>query len=228
MSLPFTVNEFLGVFREYNLSIWPMQFAAYILAILVAVFIFSQRENKDRFISSILAIFWIWNGVAYHLMHFSRINKAAYLFAILFLVQGILFFIYGTLRNKITFNKKSVPQSIVGSMIVLYAAAIYPLIGYLLGHGYPYSPLLGVAPCPTTIFIFGILVFAKEDIPFTVLWIPLLWSLVGSNASWALGIWEDIGMLTAGIISFTMIIFSRYKYNRALKSFIGESDKEAI
>lgn len=229
MSLPFTVNQFLDVFRDYNLSIWPTQIIAYILAILAFVLIFSQRHNKNRVASFILSIFWIWNGVAYHLLNFSRINKAAFLFGALFLIQGILFFVYGTLRNKITFNQKNLPRTIVGSVIIVYAAVIYPLVGYLLGHGYPYSPLLGVAPCPTTIFTFGLLIFTKQDIPFNVLWIPVFWSLVGSNAAWAFGIWEDIGMLTAMIISLALIIFGKYTYKReSSDSCSGKCDNPAI
>lgn len=214
MALPFTVDQFLGVFRDYNISIWPIQIAAYILGISAAVLAFSDKEKKDRIISFILSILWLWNGVVYHLINFSRINKLAYLFGILFLVQGFLFFFYGTIKNKIAFGPKNNYLSIIGTLFIIYAAVIYPLIGYILGHGYPYSPQLGVAPCPTTILTLGLILLAGEVMPLKVIWIPLLWSLIGTSASWNLGIWEDIGMTAAALFSISIIIYGKRRHKQ--------------
>jgi hypothetical protein len=43
-------------------------------------------------------------GIVYHLVFFTAINKAAYLFGGLFIIQGILFLIYGVLQNKLSFH----------------------------------------------------------------------------------------------------------------------------
>jgi len=38
---------------------------------------------------------WLWTGFAYHGLSFSVINKAAYFFAALFVVQGFYFHLCG-------------------------------------------------------------------------------------------------------------------------------------
>lgn len=41
--------------------------------------------------------------------------------------------------------------------LVAYAMVIHPVIGILVGHTWPAMPMLGIAPCPTTIFTIGLL-----------------------------------------------------------------------
>jgi hypothetical protein len=85
--------------------------------------------------------------------------------------------------------------------------ALYPIIGGLLGHGYPRSPSFGVAPCPTTIFTFGLLLWTSVRVPIYVLAIPLLWSLIGFSAALWLGIREDIGLPIAGVLSTALLVW---------------------
>jgi hypothetical protein len=39
MKLPFTIEQFLGVFRQYNENIYPLQFLFYLLAFLIIILI---------------------------------------------------------------------------------------------------------------------------------------------------------------------------------------------
>jgi hypothetical protein len=84
---------------------------------------------------------------------------------------------------------------------------VYPVIGTLLGHAYPQSPVFGVAPCPTTIFTFGLLLWTTAKVPKYVLVIPLLWSLLGVTAAFTLGIREDTGLLVAGVVGTILLIW---------------------
>jgi hypothetical protein len=155
-------------------------------------------------------------GGVYHLMYFSSINKTAYGFGALCVIQGILFLIIEILKSNISFQLKSDRFSVTGSLFMLYAMLIYPLIGYLLGHGYPQSPGFGVAPCPTTIFTFGLLLWMDKKVPKYVIAIPLLWSIIGFFAAVSLGIREDVGLLLTGVIGTLMILF-RDRKNTKLK-----------
>jgi hypothetical protein len=83
---------------------------------------------------------------------------------------------------------------------------IYPVIGIFLGHGYPNSPCFGIAPCPATIFTFGLLLWTDKKVPKYVLIIPLLWSFLGPIAAMKLGIREDIGLLVAGVTGTVLLI----------------------
>lgn len=218
MNLPFTVDQFIGIFRDYNLSIWPMQVVMYVLAGAAVILTLKRFKHADRIISSVLAIIWVWNGLMYQIMYFASINKAAYLFGVFFMLQGMIFLWYGVIKEEIEYSSGEKLYQIVGNLFVVYAAVFYPLIGSLLGHGYPRIPLLGVAPCPTTIFTLGLILLAKDTVPLRVLWIPFFWALVGFNASWALGIREDIGLLVAGLVSAIMIISGKLYLRKAIRA----------
>jgi hypothetical protein len=154
-------------------------------------------------------------GIVYHLIFFSAINKAAYIFGALFIIQGILFFIWGVFKGELSFDYRKTNYNNAGILIILYALIIYPVLGYNLGHAYPYSPTFGL-PCPTTIFTFGILLFSNKKIPVYILIIPLLWSVVGFTAALTLTIYEDIGLLIAGLTTFTFLLISNREklYNK--------------
>ena len=211
MSIPFTVNEFLGVFKNYNLSVFPMQIIAYIIGVAIVITIFKNNKYSSRFASGGLAFFWLWNGVMYHILNFSSINKLAYFFGALFVIQGLLFFVQGVLKSEISFRFKTTFAGVIGSLLIVYAMLVYPLLGYFLGHGYPQSPVFGIAPCPTTIFTFGLFLWV-EKLPKKLLWIPLAWALIGFLAALSLGIKEDIGLLFAGVVAVPMILLGRKRY----------------
>jgi hypothetical protein len=39
----------------------------------------------------------------------------------------------------------STAGSMVGGLFILYATVVYPVLGHILGHGYPRSPSFGIA-----------------------------------------------------------------------------------
>jgi hypothetical protein len=205
LNLPFTVEQFLEVFEKYNLAIWPMQIIAYLIGIAALFWGIKKSRYSDKIVSGILSFYWLWMGVVYHIIFFSSINKAGYIFGILFIIQGILFLI-AVFKSSISFQFKADKFAVTGSLFILYAMLIYPIIGYLLGHGYPKSPVFGVAPCPATIFTFGILLWTDRKVPKYILVLPLLWSIIGFMAAISLGIREDIGLLVSGVIGSVIIL----------------------
>jgi hypothetical protein len=86
--LPFTPAQFLTVFTEYNLAIWPSQIVAYLLGGMAVLLLFWQTAGPRRLIAVVLSAMWIWTGVLYHGVWFSQVNKSAYLFATLFVIEG--------------------------------------------------------------------------------------------------------------------------------------------
>jgi hypothetical protein len=207
------VEQFLGVFERYNLAVWPMQIVLLLLAVMAIGFALTRKTAySNKIITSILSLFWLWTGVAYHIAHFASVNKVAYIFGGLFLVQGFLFLWNGVLKSKLYFRFYRDKFGITGLVFIAYAILIYPVLGYVFGHGYPRSPTFGV-PCPTTIFTFGMLLWTDEKLPKYLLIIPLLWSIIGFTAAWNLGMWEDSGLLVAGVLS-TAMIFIRDRKQR--------------
>jgi hypothetical protein len=207
MDLPFTVDQFLGVFEAYNLAIWPAQVMAYILGVAAVALAFKPSPYAGRIISAVLASFWLWNGALYHLAFFRQINPVATAFGALFIVQGVLWLLAGVVRPGLSFRATRDAPSVLGGLLILYAMVVYPIIGTQLGHGFPRSPVFGVAPCPTTIFTFGLLLWTEQAVPRRLLVIPLLWSLLGVSAATSLGIREDLGLIVASLAATTVLIW---------------------
>jgi hypothetical protein len=206
MRFPFTVEEFLDVFRQYNTAVWPMQIVLNLLALAAIYFSARNKSCSDKIIVITLAFLWLWMGIVYHLIYFSTINNAAIAFGTLFIIQSLVFLYFGVIKKRLRFRFKTDMYGIAGMILIVFALLLYPLLGYLWGHIYPSSPTFGL-PCPTTIFTFGILLFAASTISVWVIIIPFLWSLLGFSAAFSLGIKEDTGLLIAGILSTVMILY---------------------
>lgn len=211
MELPFSIDEFLNVFKVYNNAIWPSQLVAYLLGATVVVCAFWKSSASDKIINAILGAFWLWIGVVYHILFFSTINSAALGFGALFIIQGLLFLSTGLFTDKIQYQFDTNIFGITGIILVAYAMVIYPIIGSLLGHGYPYSPMFGVTPCPATIFTFGVFLWTRHRIPWWLLLIPGLWSIIGFTAAFQLGIIEDTGLLVSGILGVGLLLYRNIK-----------------
>jgi hypothetical protein len=211
MNLPFSLTDFLNVFKDYNQSVFPLQIVFYLVAFLCIYFLFPGNKNTTLIISIVLSFFWLWMGIVYHIIFFSAINKAAYIFGGLFILQGVMFAGCGLIRKKLSFEYTKSAANNFGIVLIAYALIIYPVLGTLLGHAYPYSPTFGL-PCPTTVFTFGILLFANKKMPMHLLIIPLLWSVIGFTAALNLTIYEDIGLLVAGVTAFVLLMISNRKF----------------
>lgn len=203
MKLPFNKKQFLDVFRQYNISIWPAQIMLNILAIVAIILIFFKFKFSDKSITIILSILWAWTAVAYHYMQFSKINPISKLFGTLVLIQALLFIFYGVVHNKMVFHASADLKTVIGIGLILYALLIYPALGMLFGHKYPYSPTFG-APCPTTIFTIGILFMLAEPFPRVLLIIPIFWSIVGGSAAIILQVKEDFGLILSGLFALLL------------------------
>lgn len=201
MNIPFSVQEFLSIFAEYNMEFQFMPIIMYILGITSVVLLITNRTQFSRIISGILCFFWVWIGLIYQIKFFSTINPAAIVFGILFIIEGALFFFFGTWKNKLIFTFSKDLVSAAGGLLIIYALIIYPIFGYFAGHHYPFSPLFGMAPCPTVIFTFGILLLNREKTPTTLLIQPTLWAVIGLSAAIQLHIYEDFGLIASAIIA---------------------------
>lgn len=216
--MPFTVEQFFDVFERYNTSIWPAQLAAYGLGIAAIVLAFRDTATRSRIVSAILALFWIWMGVFYHIVHFSRINSAARVFGALFVVEGLLLIVAGGFFSKLRFRFRKGAIPAVGAVFIVYAMVLYPLIGMLFGHSYPRCPMFGVAPCPTTIFTFGVFLWASRRIPIPLVIIPFLWSLVGTSAAINLQVPQDYGLGLAGMLGMVLIVVRNRRIRQSSKA----------
>lgn len=213
MSLPFSEEQFLRVFAEYNLAVWPAQLILYAAALLALFLAARRRRHSGNVVMVLLAALWLWTGTVYHLTFFATINKAAYLFGALFILQALLFVAGGVRKPSLTFRFRADTCGFAGAGLFAYSLLVYPALGRLFGHEYPAAPTFGL-PCPTTIYTFGLLLWAEDKIPARLLLIPLAWSLAGMSAAVTLGMTEDYGLTAAAAVAAVLIV-SRNRKLRA-------------
>ena len=203
--MPFTTKQFLEVFAAYNNAVYPFQAVLFISAVFIIIQTFRKRKYAGILISWILMFYWLWVGVGYHILFFTAINPAAYIFGAAFILQALIFLKSGIVDKKLEFGFTKDLNHYAGLAIILYSLIVYPLLNVYFGHIYPENPTFGL-PCPTTMFTFGILLWTKNQIPAYILIIPSLWALLGISAALQLGIYEDTGLIISGIIAVSLLI----------------------
>ena len=211
--MPFSTQDFLDVFASYNGAVFPMQVVLLVAALLAIRIAANGDRTSSRTVAALLSFLWLWMGVFYHFLFFSRINGAAWLFGGIFILESTLLFFAGVIREDLTFDRRTNRTSAVGTIFIIYALVVYPIAGMSIGHFYPYSPTFGL-PCPTVIFTFGLLLRAGGRVPLYILPIPFLWSLLGFSAAYSLKVWEDIGLIVAGLLGTALLLhlFKQQKY----------------
>jgi hypothetical protein len=210
------VEEFQRHLVSYYNSAWIFIVIAQVLAIASIVLALKKTRFSDKIISFCLAYLWLLDGIVHQLILGTFPPGQKYTIVILFTLQGILFLFFGVFKSSLSFHFEGSIFSIVGVLFVLYSMSIYPILAALFGHPIPKGPIVGVI-CPSTIFTFGMLLWTKRGMSkiawIVLLAIPLIWAVVGGLLAvvhWQ--IWEDIGLVAAGIIGTLMLLFRSKEY----------------
>lgn len=198
--LPFTREQFLSVFVAYNDAVWPAPVLAYLLGLGMVVALVRRQAPSDRILGAGLAAMWIWTGIAYHWLFFSRINRGAVVFGALFVLQGALLVHAALAHGALVFGTTRRATSWLGWALLAYASLGYPVVGLWTGHRYPAAPMFGITPCPVTLFTLGLFLLTTRPVPGRLLVIPLAWSLVGGSAAFLLHVPQDWPLLVSGLI----------------------------
>jgi hypothetical protein len=208
VGLPFTSDQFFGVFASYNRAFVVVVVALWLASIGTLAFVWRDPARRSRTLSLFLGVLWVWNAVAYHALFFTRINPAAWLFAALFVVQAVLFFRVAAGRHIEYFSSAGWRRG-VGLVLVAYALA-YPFLAIALGHSYPETPTFGV-PCPTAILTIGMLVSVRDRLPLVLATIPILWGFIGGSAALFLSVPTDYVLLGAGVLLTLIVLWQRMR-----------------
>jgi hypothetical protein len=198
--LPFSREQFIAVFVTHHAAMWPLQWAALGLGAAIATAMALRSVPASRrhpLVAGGLAALWLACGIGYHALQFSAINRAAWLFALLFVLQALLWLQVATRSSHWDLAPAGVRRRLLGWGFVAYAAIAYPAIGLALGEGWAELPAFGLTPCPLTLFSVGVLLLARGPAPRRVLAIPLAWSVVGGSAALLLAMPQDWALWAA-------------------------------
>jgi hypothetical protein len=209
-------DDLLDLFARYNPAVWPGHLLAYALILMVAWSILRRPgRTTDRLTAGLLAATWLWLGVVFHGMYAAQLAPAlSAVYATLFIVQAALFVRAGVLRHDLAFTRGHGAAGWIGWLSLGYALLVYPIIGMALGHGYPEAPLFGMAPCPTAIATFGLLLIARPPLPRHLLAIPLIWAILAPLAAVGRGVYEDAYLAIIGVCAVVLILI-RDRHHRA-------------
>ena len=195
MQVPFSHDQFLTVFADYNTAFWPVAILLWIATLAGSVLLVRGRARGPG-LAALLTFHWAWSGVAYHALHFTSINRAARVFAGLFVAQALAFAWTGMVHRRLVFAWGGRPRHALAGVLLVFALA-YPGLALSTVADWPRAPLFGV-PCPTLLFTAGCLLTAGPPVPRCLFVIPVLWSFVGGSAAWLLGVAPDLMLFVAG------------------------------
>ena len=198
--------DLLPVLAEYNKALWPWQLVAYVLAGYLLYLALFPRAYGARLVVAVLAIFWLWTGVAFFLKHTLSFSPTYY-FSGFFILQGGLFLFHAVRPTLVlSCNCRRDPYCLLGMVFVLYALVGYPLVAVAAGRGFPETATFAVTPCPLTVFTFGIFLMTDRSVPVYLFAIPLLWSVAGMV--WITqGMIEDVGLVLSGPVATVLLLY---------------------
>jgi hypothetical protein len=208
--MPFNTEQFIEIFIEYNTTVYPIQLLLLIIGIFTLILLISKINSKNLIIGLVIGFIWIWTGLAYHIYFFSRINKIAFVFGIIFIIQGLFFIFESIFKRRLKFEFEKSFKIFAGFFFIIFGLFIYPLICILRSNGLNEIISIGL-PCPTTIYTLGILMLATKRFPKYLLIIPTIWAAIGFFAAINFGIYQDVMLLVSALVADICIIYQKDK-----------------
>ena len=222
MAIPFTSEQFFGVFARYNTETWPAPVVLTVAGWSMVILAGSGTRLAGRIVTFWLGLLWLWMGIVYHVGYFRAVNPVAIAFGAAFILQGLLLIRAGV-RNQITYAGPLDERTDTGTAALLYALVLYPWIGLAIGHRYPATPTFGL-PCPSTIYTLGLLLWSSRPVPLTLLLVPAAWTIVGAWGAIAFGVWQDLGLLA--VLGLTTIAVGRRRPSRSVSRAAPPEQRE--
>jgi hypothetical protein len=215
MKTPFSTEQFFSVIEKYNTSVFPMQFIFLAAGLFLLFWIISVKKQNSKLPAIFTGVLWLWSGTVYHILSFTSINRAAYLFGSMFILEGLLILFEYTFRKRLILKTRNKWKLVTGYLFIVYGLTIYPIISYFTEGSWSSTISLGL-PCPTTILTFGFFLIYSEKLPCYLLIIPTLWSLLGISAALNFGVYQDFVMVVSAIVTNVWLFRKRSKKSEAV------------
>jgi len=189
----------------YNAATWPIQVVMIVAAAYLTYRVFAKPGTKtDVWMKAFLAFAFAWNGIVFFLV-FVRNPISMFTGMPLFIIVSALFVV--DIFAKKTHFKLSEGGWVRGFTIVwVLLAALYPLLGWPLGHTWP-KVLLPLFPCPLTVFAIALVAAAVPHTDKKVFIALLPWALMGLPKCFgALDCYEDCILFAGGVYGLIVLI----------------------
>ncbi|CCQ73431.1 DUF6064 family protein [Magnetospira sp. QH-2] len=203
--VPYTVEVLVSLFGRYNETLWPAGVVAPIIAVLLTGLLYKGGLRGLRMMLVGLAVGWAVTGGAFHWLWMSELSWGGVWIGALFLVQSaILLWVAVTLSARSTAPVHTW-QSVAGWIVILLGALGYSLAAAWGPFGWAAMPIVGVAPLPTTLLTFGVLVLHSPRLGVIPGVLPSLWAVFTAMEAWSLPLYPDL-LLPAGALLWGGVI----------------------
>jgi hypothetical protein len=213
--LLFSPRTYYRMFELYHGAIWPVHIM--VLASALSIVVMARRVESwaQRAIAGVIAAWWVWVGIAFHLGRYATINWSAKYFAALFVTQAVLLVWYGVVRAglRIEYPRSSTHRVAVGLLMLV---ALYGVFGRLAGRQWNQVELLGLTPDPTAIGTLALLALSTTRVPRALLIIPMVWCVIAALTLWALGSVEIWVVICLGVVALVLALRNRPTGSRHL------------
>jgi hypothetical protein len=189
----------------YNEATWPVQTVMIVMAAYMTYRVFAKPGAKtDVWMKAFLAFAFAWNGIVFFLV-FVRSPISMFTGVPLFIIVSVLFVV--DIFAKETHFKLPEGGWMRGFAIVwVLLAALYPLVGWPLGHTWP-KVLLPLFPCPLTVFAIALVAAAVPKTDKKVFIALLPWALMGlPKCLGALDCYEDCILFASSVYGLIVLI----------------------
>jgi hypothetical protein len=207
--LLFSPRTYNRMFELYHREIWPIQVVAIGSVVAIAALMRPESQRARRTIASLLAAWWLWVGIAFHLNRYSTINWAARYFAALFVIQSVLIVWEGIVRDRLQLRIGRDTAARLALGVLAAAVVVQPIAGAMTARTWSQVELVGVTPDPTAVATLVLLGLAVPRAPRSLLVIPVLWCAIGAATLWALGSAEVWVVMFAAISALVLAIRQR-------------------
>lgn len=211
--IPYSADVYSAIISDHNLSLWPLQI--FIVVLCLCVIGLARRGGANNVAFMIMAAFWIWCGVHFHIVTYATINWAAQYFGYAFIIQGVAIAVWALWTRGQFVEPQSRIWDWTGIGLIIGAAALHPLLLWAMDAPLTRAEIAGVMPTPTALLTLGILFLIPRRSALWLLIMPIVWSLWDGLSAWTLGL--NLALLFPGItiaVAFVLILHLIRRQNR--------------
>jgi len=204
--LMFSPRTYYRMLERYNEAVWPAQLLAVGVGVGLLRLSLRQTARQGQFISTALAIMWLWVAGAFLWTRYAAINLAATYMAAAFALEALLFVWLGVARSSLAYRPRRGVQGKLAIALFLLALVVYPALAPVSGRPWPQAEFFGIAPDPTVIGTLGLLLTLPEP-RWALLTVPLLWCVLTAATLWVMRSPEAPVPLVAGLLVLIAIVW---------------------
>ena len=162
---------------SYHLSTWPMPVVMYVISVIMIFAVISGKSAGRRIVSFGLMLVWFWMGLMVNTYKLGYSHSEVILVTIISIISGLIFFVKGTIYDKLPFSFSANIQTYLSIFFLSFALTIEPIAAEIAGLGFPYSETIGL-PGPTILFTLGLMITIEKPFPIRTALCSLIVALI--------------------------------------------------